>query len=100
MTGIIATMCILLTQIKATYRDEAQPRLRQSQAAGCESTLVNIDIRRMTQWSRWLERLVSRRGRQRAGTRGADASDAAVLGRDCFEHVLCEPYTRAPAGAN
>jgi hypothetical protein len=54
----------------------------------------------MTQWSRWLERLVRRRGRQRTGTRGADASDAAVLGRDCFEHVLCEPYARAPAGAN
>jgi hypothetical protein len=72
----------------------------QSQAAGCESTLVNIDIRRMTQWSRWLERLVWRRGRQRAGARGADTSDAAVLGRDCFEHVLCKPYALAPAGAN
>ena len=47
-----------------------------------------------------LERLVRRRGRQRAGARGADASDAAVLGRDCSEHVLCEPYARAPAGAN
>jgi hypothetical protein len=54
----------------------------------------------MTQWSRWLERLVRRRGRQRSGARGADASDAAVLGRDCFEHVLCKPYARAPAGAN
>jgi hypothetical protein len=50
--------------------------------------------------SGWLERLVRRRGRQRAGTRGADASDAAVLARDCFEHVHCEPYVRAPADAN
>jgi hypothetical protein len=54
----------------------------------------------MTQWSRWLERLVRRRGRQRAGAGRADASDAAVLGWNCFEHVLCEPYARAPAGAN
>ena len=54
----------------------------------------------MTQRSRWLERFVRRRGRQGAGTRGADASDAAVLGGDSFEHVLCEPHARAPARAN
>jgi hypothetical protein len=27
MTGIIATMCILLTQIKATYRDDTSAKI-------------------------------------------------------------------------